>query len=70
MPASKLIERLVVDANPLIAVLLGGAAVRVFLSFRDRVGEFAVAEHTLEEVQDFIPELAQDLEEDPERLGL
>jgi len=59
-----------VDANPLIAGLLGGAAVRVFLGYPDRVGEFAVAEHTLEEVRGFIPELARDLDEDPERLRL
>jgi len=66
----KHIERLVVDANPLIAVLLGGAAVRVLLGYPDRVGEFAVAEHTLEEVRGFIPELARELGEDPERLRL
>jgi predicted nucleic acid-binding protein len=70
LPASRRIERLVVDANPLIAVLLGGAAVRVFLSYPDRVREFAVCEHTLQEVRDFIPELAEELEEDPERLRL
>jgi hypothetical protein len=51
-------------------VLLGGAAVRVFLGYPDRVGEFAVCEPTREEVWDFIPELAQDLGEDPERLRL
>jgi hypothetical protein len=49
-------------------VLLGGAAVRVFVS--DRVGEFAVAEHTREELRDFIPGLAPELGEDPERLRL
>lgn len=58
------------DANPLIAVLLGGAAVRVFLGYPDRVGEFAVAEPTLEEVRGFLPELARELGEDPERLRL
>ena len=70
MPASRRIARLVVDANPLIAVLLGGAAVRVFLSYPDRVGEFAVCEPTREEVRGFIPELARDLDEDPEWLRL
>lgn len=68
MPDSKSFERLVVDANPLIAVLLGGAAVRVFTG--RWVKEFAVAEHTLQEVRDFIPELAQELEEEPDQLGL
>lgn len=66
MPSSKLIERLVVDANPLIAVLQGGAALRAFTS--GRVSEFAVAAFTLEEVQEFIPELATDLDEDEETL--
>jgi predicted nucleic acid-binding protein len=62
------IERLVVNANPLISVLLGGAAVKVFLS--DRVAEFAVAEETLAEVRAFIPELARELGVDAERLRL
>lgn len=56
------------DANPLSAVLLGGAAVRVFLS--DCVSEFAVAEHTLHEVRAFIPQLARQLDVEPDRLGL
>jgi predicted nucleic acid-binding protein len=34
------------------------------------VGEFAVAEYTREEVRGFIPELARELGEDPERLRL
>jgi len=62
------IERLVVNANPLISVLLGGAAVKVFLS--DQVAEFAVAEETLAEVRAFIPELARELGVDAERLRL
>ena len=68
MRNSRSLERLVVDANPLISVLLGGAAVRVFVS--TRIGEFAVAEHTLEEVRDFLPELARELGEEPDQLRL
>jgi predicted nucleic acid-binding protein len=49
-------------------VLLGGAAVRVFTS--GQIEEFAVAEHTLQEVRDFIPELARELSEEPDQLGL
>lgn len=56
------------DANPLIAVLLGGAAVKVFTS--DCVSEFAVAEHTLQEVQAFVPPLARELDVEPDRLRL
>ena len=49
-------------------MLLGGAAVRVFVG--SRVAEFAVAQHTRQEVRDFIPELARELEEEPDQLGL
>jgi len=68
LPDSRSLERLVVDANPLISVLLGGAAIRVFTS--GRIEEFAIAEHTLQEVQDFIPELARELLEEPDQLRL
>lgn len=68
MPNSPSFARIVVDANPLISVLLGKAAVKVFMS--GHIGEFAVAAHTIEEVKGFIPELALNLEEEPDKLGL
>ncbi len=51
-------------------MLLGGAAVRVFVGSGRGVAEFAVAQHTHQEVRNFIPELARQLEEEPDQLGL
>ncbi|MBI5419425.1 MAG: hypothetical protein HZA60_04995 [Deltaproteobacteria bacterium] len=59
MPTSRRPERLVVDANPILAALLGGAARRVF--FESDVREFAVPEKVIEEVRAHIPALARKL---------
>jgi predicted nucleic acid-binding protein len=48
--------RLVVDANPILSALLGGAAKRVF--FESDIQEFAVPEPVLDEVKAHIPTLA------------
>lgn len=53
------LSRLVVDANPILSALIGGAANRVFRACPERVGELATTEHTVREVIEYIPELAQ-----------
>lgn len=58
MKTSRL-SRLVVDANPILSALIGGAARRVFQACPERVGELATAEHTVREVIEYIPELTQ-----------
>ena len=59
MPASGPPSRLVVDANPILAALLGGQARRVF--FETSVREFAVPEIVLSEVREHVPRLARKL---------
>jgi predicted nucleic acid-binding protein len=51
--------KLVVDANPLLSALLGGASRRVF--FDGRIEEFAVPDSVLKEVTAYLPELARKL---------
>jgi predicted nucleic acid-binding protein len=53
---SKRPERLVVDANPILAALLGGKARRIF--FETSIREFAVPEATIREVRGYLPRLA------------
>ncbi len=48
--------RLVVDANPLLAALLGGKSRRIF--FETSIQEFAVPEATIREVRRYIPRMA------------
>ncbi len=57
MPTSGPPSRLVVDANPILAALLGGRARRVF--FETSVHELAVPEVVLSEVREHLPRLAQ-----------
>ena len=59
MPTSGPPSRLVVDANPILAALLGGQARRVF--FETPVREFAVPEIVLSEVREHLPRLATKL---------
>ena len=59
MPTSGPPSRLVVDANPILAALLGGPARRVF--FETSVREFAVSEIVLSEVREHVPRLARKL---------
>lgn len=59
MPTSGPPSRLVVDANPILAALLGGQARRVF--FETSVREFAVPEIVVSEVSEHIPRLAKKL---------
>ena len=56
MPTSRKPERLVVDANPILAALLGGMARRIF--FETDIQEFAVPEATIAEVRGFLPRAA------------
>ena len=56
LPTSTRPERLVVDANPILSALLGGAARRVF--FETDIQEFAVSQSVLDEVKAHIPTLA------------
>ncbi len=59
MPTSGSPSRLVVDANPILAALLGGQARRVF--FETPVQEFAVPGIVLDEVREHLPRLAMKL---------
>lgn len=59
MPILKKPEKLVVDANPILSALLGGKAKRLF--FEADITEFAVAGSVLEEVQAYVPKMAQKL---------
>ncbi len=56
MPTSRRLERLVVDANPILAALLGGMARRMF--FETDLPEFAVPEVTITEVRGYLPQAA------------
>jgi predicted nucleic acid-binding protein len=51
--------KLVVDANPILSALLGGASRRVF--FDGGIQEFAVPDSVLKEVTAYLPELARKL---------
>lgn len=53
---SKPPERLVVDANPIISALLGGAALRAF--WNEAVKEWATTQFTVNEVLSYLPRLA------------
>jgi len=53
---SKPPERLVVDANPIISALLGGAALRAF--WNAAVKEWATTQFTINEVLSYLPRLA------------
>ncbi len=63
MPISRNPEKLVVDANPILSALLGGKAKRLF--FEAGITEFAVTESVIEEVNSYIPKMAQKLEVSP-----
>jgi predicted nucleic acid-binding protein len=66
VPSSRPLERLVVDANPFWSILARKGALKVVTS--QKVSEFAVSEHTLHEVEDFLPHLAQEIGESPDVL--
>jgi predicted nucleic acid-binding protein len=51
-------ERIVVDANPLFAALLGGKAVKVIYQ---KEFEFITAVHTIWEVKKYIPDIAHSM---------
>lgn len=53
---SKPPERLVVDANPIISALLGGAALRAF--WNETPKEWATTQFTVNEVLSYLPRLA------------
>ncbi len=57
MKISNGIDKLVVDANPVLSALIGGRAKDVFLS--PHIGELVTTRHTLGEVERYIPELAK-----------
>ena len=59
MPTSKKPEKLVVDANPIVSALLGGASRRIF--FEADIQLFAVPEYILSEVNAHLPTLAAKL---------
>lgn len=59
LPISRKPEKLVVDANPIISALLGGNAKRLF--FESDITEFAVADTAIEEVQRYLPQMAEKL---------
>jgi predicted nucleic acid-binding protein len=56
LPTSRRPGKLVVDANPILAALLGGQARRIF--FEAPIREFAVPEVVLSEVREHLPRLA------------
>ncbi len=63
MPISKRPERLVVDANAILATLLGGSARRIF--FETSISEFAVPASVIDEVRAYLPRLADKLDASP-----
>ena len=65
---SKPPERLVVDANPMISALLGGAALRAF--WNDAVKEWATTQFTVNEVLSYLPRLARKIHVPKEMLRL
>ena len=60
MPTSKRPERLVVDANAILAALLGGNARRIF--FETAIVEFAAPTSVSDEVRAYLPRLAAKLD--------
>ncbi len=65
---SKPPERLVVDANPMISALLGGAALRAF--WNEAVKEWATTQFTVNEVRFYLPRLASKIHVPEEVLRL
>ena len=65
---SKPPERLVVDANPIISALLGGAALRAF--WNETVKEWATTQFTVKEVLSYLPQLASKIQVPEEILRL
>jgi len=65
---SKPPERLVVDANPIISALLGGAALRAF--WNETVKEWATTQFTVNEVLSYLPRLASKIHVPEEVLRL
>lgn len=65
---SKPPERLVVDANPMISALLGGAALRAF--WNEAVKEWATTQFTVNEVLFYLPRLASKIHVPEEMLRL
>jgi len=65
---SKPPERLVVDANPIISALLGGAALRAF--WNEEVKEWATTQFTVKEVLSYLPRLASKIHVPEEMLRL
>lgn len=65
---SKPPERLVVDANPIISALLGGAALRAF--WNDAIREWATTQFTVNEVLSYLPQLASKIYVPKEMLRL
>lgn len=59
LPTLKKPEKLVVDANPIVSALLGGASRRIF--FEADIQLFAVPEYILSEVNAHLPMLATKL---------
>jgi len=65
---SKPPERLVVDANPMISALLGGAALRAF--WNEAVKEWATTQFTVNEVLSYLPRLVSKIHVPEEVLRL
>jgi len=65
---SKPPERLVVDANPIISALLGGAALRAF--WNEAIKEWATTQFTVNEVLSYLPQLASKIHVPEEMLRL
>jgi len=65
---SKPPERLVVDANPIISALLGGAALRAF--WNEAVKEWATTQFTINEVLSYLPWLTSKINVPEEMLRL
>jgi predicted nucleic acid-binding protein len=63
LPTSRKPEKLVVDANPILSALLGGKARRLF--FEAGITEFAVTGSALNEVNAYVPKMAQKLDVSP-----
>lgn len=63
MPTSRKPEKLVVDANPILSALLGGKAKWLF--FEAGITEFAVTGSALNEVNTYVPKMAQKLDVSP-----
>lgn len=55
--SAKGVDRIVVDANPIISAVIGGKAREIFLS--SKVKEFATTEFTWQEALEYLPEMAR-----------